>query len=284
MDMYSDKEYVTKNLKVSGIEKPVPTIIANHKKSNKVGYIFVGGLNATLSAVRLFKCDQFKNATIISFDARAQGDNKNKGTRNWKRYVQDVRYFINTITKKKEYSHIKQWNLLGESWGSSLCVLYMKLFGLKDSIINQVLIWNMPYSIVDISNKDRKEKNSDVRKTMLTFFFGIETQTKNKVNEILVDNPFVIRMFKMKNNALVNTTPTLAAWRSFKRGWKYFNKCKTDKIHYMQSSEDVLCNWKFMDKAMRKNKYITKIQGGTHILILDVKQRDTLLDWIVSYK
>ncbi len=282
MEMYNEKEYSIEHWNVPGIELEVPTIIANSRKENKIGYLFIGGLNATLSAVRLFKAKEFNGSTIISFDGRAQGDNKNKGSKNKWKYVDDIKLFIDKLINDERFKNIKHWIILGESWGSALAILYWKKYG-SENKISKIICWNCPYCLVDISNKTKKEKFSDGMRMLKTFLFNIETTTENKVNELLVNNNFVIRMFRMKSNPISYSTPVLAAWRTFKPAWKYFNKNFNDmNISYMQSSNDCLAKMKFINKSMKTNNKIYKIEGGSHILIFDMDKRQELLDWIFN--
>lgn len=269
-------------IKIKSNKYEIPLSLINHNNDNHIAYILISGLNGTRNTIAFFNKEIFKNSTIISFDARAQGENKNKSSRYYKKYVNDFREILIELKNDEKFKNINEWNIIGESWGGALAILYMNKYGEIDNIINKVRIWNVPYKIKDVSPVHGWEKFKNTIKIMFTFITNIDTKTINRPNNKLINNKIIIRMLNLKND-IVFSRVTIAAWRSFKKSWKSFNKI-WDKfnIKYMQTSEDVLNDINLIKRFAQINKNIYFLQCGYHVASLDNNVADKLFSWIIN--
>lgn len=260
----------------------IPFSAINHNEKNEIAYILISGLNGTRNTIAFFNGEIFKDCTLISFDARAQGENKNKSSRFYKKYIEDIRNIILELKNTDKFKNIKKWNIIGESWGGALSILYMDKYGKKDNIINKVRIWNVPYKIKDVAPVKGWEKFKNTVKIIFTYITNIDTKTINKPNELLINNRMIIRMLNLKNDTVYSRV-TLAAWKSFKRSWKKFNNIYNNfDIKYMQTGKDALCNMQIINKFSMKNNKIYFMNDGYHVASLDDNVALDLFEWIIN--
>ncbi len=272
---YPQERIIEAEWNINGIKQPVPTYLVkpiNEAKATKV-LIYIPGLNGNGCMVKYFNYPFFDNVYLFSLDQRAQGNNKNKSSRFYKKYIEDLDRVIDAF--KARYPHVKEIHLCGESWGSTIAFLYAKYHSDK---ITSVIGWNMPYDVVDVSPIKGWKKFKNTMKVLTTFSTPIDTFDDSPMADALTNNKLLIRIVKtMKNNKLSNKV-ILASWRSFKKSWKVLQnppiKCK-----YIQSMEDALLSQKRL--PMIKNLKNTVIfEQGYHILTFDDNVSDKLFNEI----
>lgn len=273
---FDSHRIINENWQIDGIKKPFPTFCVKSLNPTNKCLIYIPGLNGNGSMIKYFNYKVFDDCYLFSFDPRAQGNNENKASRNYKKYINDIEIIINEF--KKQYPFINQIYLSGESWGSTLAILtYNKL----KNQINGTIGWNMPYDVVDVSTEKGWSKFKKSMKVLWTFLTSINTYDEATLVESLTNNRVLLKVVQMvKRNKLNNKIP-LAAWRSFKKAWKVLINNNLN-IKYIQSKEDVLLSKKRLNEISKINNVII-FEKGYHILSFDDNVSDSLFNEIYKF-
>ena len=255
---------------IDQIKKPVPFVeIQPRIKSeteNKIGIIFLNGLNGTKTMINYFNYPVFEDKWLFTFDNRAQGENQNFASKNYHKYVKDAYLSIEYLIKENQ--QIETWYLLGESWGGAIIIhLVKKKLNKK---IKGVFFWNMPCKIVNVDPRSKKAAFINNIKVVTTFLFSIPLKTDNPVNPKLTNNKILLKVIEMLSTKKVNVGTILACWRSFKPAWNYLIK-NHQKINfrYIQSGLDVLRDDSKISKISNITNKVILFDKGTHILSFD---------------
>ncbi len=277
MKSFNEKRVSIKNTKVNGFAKEVPiTIIKPNKKSNTL-VLFICGLNGKGLLAKYFNVDGLLDEYyIMSYDQRAQGDNLNKSSRCYKRYIDDIDLIVQHI--KETMPQIKNIYLVGESWGTSLAILYNKYYPNK---VKGTFGWNMPYKPVDITPLKGKAKLKMINKNIFTFLTNIDTYQDSPLAPCLTNNKLLVRISNMNVNKQVSTRVTLAAWRTFKPSWRYLLKTNQN-IKYIQSLDDAMFIKSRLDK-IKLCKNVEIYEKGYHILSFDLDVQQQLFNDLVTF-
>ncbi len=276
---FKDNRYKEETWYVKKSPNGIPTYLVsprNNKKSNTL-LLFIPGLNGNGSMIKYFNYPYFDNMYLFSFDQRAQGFNTNKPSRFYKKYLKDLNYLIDEI--KIRYPHINNIYLCGESWGSTLSFLFHKYYFQK---INGVIGWNMPYKVVDLSPKKGWNKFSSSMKTLLTFLTSIDTYDDAPMASELTNNKVLLRIIKSIKRPKLSNKVILAAWRSFKKSWKYISKNNFNYL-YIQSLEDAMITLKKVNHEAMHNDKIIIFKKGYHLLTFDNNVSDKLFKIIYKF-
>lgn len=268
---FEKSRIINEEWEIKGFKEKVPTYLIKPKSKTDKALIYVPGLNGNGSLIRFFNYKEFNNCYLFSFDARAQGNNKNKASRFYKKYVRDLIKVINEFKRKNK--KVKEIYLCGESWGSTLSILAYKKTK-KKKLIEGVIGWNMPYSIVDLSSEKGWKKVKRNLKVFFTFITSISTYDESPLSDKLTNNATIKKVILMvKNNKLNNKVP-IAAWRSFKKSWKIVEN-HDKNIRYIQSWEDAMLSRKGV-KKINSLDHVVKFDKGYHILTFDEQVQDKL--------
>ncbi|MGL4342999.1 MAG: alpha/beta fold hydrolase [Metamycoplasmataceae bacterium] len=263
-----------KDIKIPNIEEEIPFYFKGNFQNEKC-FIFIPGLGGEGGSILNYLNleEDFPNYCSVSFDMRGQGENKNKPSKYFQKYLSDVNNIINYLLEKYQFSEII---LGGESWGSALAFLYQNKYHKKE--IKKVIGWNMPFSIIKNEEKEKTMPSLISNfKILLTYLTNITTYEERPFNEKLTNNEVVIRINQNKNNKQNNKLP-IAAWKSFKKAYRiYFKNKEIMQYHYIQSLDDVLRTNSFIEKNA-KNMII--LEKGTHILSLDKFEKNNLFKTI----
>ena len=195
---------------IDQIKKPVPFVeIKPRIKSeteNKIGIIFLNGLNGTKTMINYFNYPVFEDKWLFTFDNRAQGENQNFASKNYRKYVKDAYLSIEYLIK--ENKQIETWYLLGESWGGAIIIhLVKKKLNKK---IKGVFFWNMPCKIVNVDPRSKKAAFINNIKVITTFLFGIQLKTDNPpVPDIPAD-----QLFNPEGGLIANTKLQTSAYKN----------------------------------------------------------------------
>lgn len=250
------------------------------KKSDKV-CLFVNGLNADKIIINHLDNDCFKDKYLVTFNHRQWDDNIQKSTKNPKTYIKDIYKIVSFL--KREY-HDKKIYLLGESWGCALSIIFMYKY---PNLIEKGIVWNMPYGLQKIDNKNEKNKFVMRIKMLTTFFLNIETKSFSFFPEELTNNKVLARSIRIRNiSKKTSNKVIIASWKSLRKAWKILNKNinKMDLI-YIQGMKDILISNKKINYL--KNHYqdlidkkIFLLSEGTHILTMDDIESNNLFEII----
>lgn len=275
---FSKERTIEENWKINNISKSIPIfMIEPIKKNITKALILIPGLNGNGSMIRFFNYNEFDDCLLFSFDPRAQGNNKNKASRFYKKYVEDIKLLIDEFKVKNP--QIKEIFLCGESWGATLAFLTYKKYS-KD--IKGVIGWNMPYNVVDVAPEKGWNKFIKTLKVFITFLTSINTYDEAPLADALTNNKVVKKVIQMvKNNKLNNKVP-IAAWRSFKKSWKVLENNENLNIKYIQSMEDVMLSKKGLSK-IQNIKNVIIFEKGYHILTFDDNMSDKLFYEIFNF-
>ena len=264
-------------INIDRIKKPIPFVeikprIENETK-NKIGIIFLNGLNGTKTMINYFNHPVFEDKWLFTFDNRAQGENQNFASKNYHKYVKDAYLSIEYLIKANK--QIEKWYLIGESWGGAIIALLNKK-GLNPKIAGS-FFWNMPCKIINVDPRAKKAAIINNLKVLTTFLFGIPLKTDNPVNKKLTNNPKLLKLMEIFSAQKINVGPILACWKSFKPAWKYLIKnYQNINFNYVQSNEDVLQDVNKVNQLKNKTNQVIIFDQGTHILSFDIN-KDILL-------
>ncbi len=248
----------------------------NIEKCDKL-VIFLSGLNGNSNFIKYFSNDCFDDVFLISYDPRAQANNKLKPSQKFKKYLSDLDKIINKYLEENQ--NIKEIYLIGESWGSCLAFLYNKYYPNK---VKGTLGWNMPYEIVDTSKKE--DNNFMLKlKVVVTLLTWIDTEEKSILTEEMTNNAALRRLIINSRRLKLSNKVIIASWRSFKKSWKYFLKNKDNQnFLYIQSKDDILKSKKIFKKIKSKNNIIF-LEEGTHLLSFDINVSNQLFSLIKKF-
>jgi hypothetical protein len=130
MKIFERERTFTEDISTTSFKNKIPCIYftpKNETKNTSV-FIFVGGLGTTLPFIRIFNYPFFDEHYLISYERMMHGNNINKATRFVMPYVDEIDIIVNYA---KAHFPNKKVYLLGESWGSHLCLLYYKKYSNK---------------------------------------------------------------------------------------------------------------------------------------------------------
>ena len=238
---------------------------------------FIPGLNGNGTMINYWNYPFANEWNLFSFDARAQGDNTCRPSRNYKTYIKDIHNIIEFI--KKEYQ-MEEVILLGESWGGALCSLYAKYY----NDVNGYFFWNVPYHIVDVSNEKGKSKFIKSAKMILTFLTNINTYDNGRFVDKLTNDEVLIRVVKALRRNRVSNRVIIAAWLSFKKSWKFIAK-NFERINfkYVQSLQDILGSIDVVNNLKNKTDKIIIFDKGFHILSFDKEMDEKLFNEVYNF-
>lgn len=244
--------------------------------SNKCIF-FIPGLNGNGAMINYWNYPMINKYHLFSFDPRAQADNHSRPSRFFKTYIDDIHNIINFIKKEFEINEVY---LVGESWGGALCSLYAKYY----NDVKGYFFWNVPYKIVDTSIEKGKEKFIKSAKMMLTFLTNINTYDTGRFVDKLTNDEVLIRIVKALRRNKVSNRVILAAWRSFKKSWKFIAK-NFDIINfkYIQSMQDIMGSIDMVKKLSLKTNKIMIFDKGYHILSFDKNMSDELFNELEKF-
>lgn len=266
---------VYKTINIPDIKKPVPFIICNKQKNIKRMFLFIHGLDGGCSIVKLFdKSFLNKDDCLVSIDMRGQSNNKNKTSKSYQTYVNDLVKLINYL--KKEYGYQKII-LLGESWGSALGMI---VYTQNRNLIDQLICWNMPLRIQKIEEIPLIEFSILISKLIFSLLTNIDTFSTRKFNTKLTNNKLIARISKMNDQIKKSNKIAIAAWLCFYKSKKIVNNEKNNmNLLLIQSGEDIMQDMQMFEKIVSfKNVYT--FDKGTHILSGDITQSAKLFAFI----
>lgn len=259
----------------------IPLLLVNPDSQTSNLYIYVQGLGGLKEASLYFKTNNFYNNLLISYDKRNIGQNKAKPTKFKKKYLNEL---LDVISWSKASYKDKKIILLGESWGTALCLLAYKK---RPDLIDDVIGWNMPYKIIDTCSRPISKKLLSGFKVLATIILNINTFeitfAKNE-KKPLTNNKSLLRMQKSTTN---NNKVSLAAWLSMRKAWKFMLKVAGlpyYKFLYIQSSNDALFDekkWNKFSKLATDDQKLW-IEAGYHVLSFDENCFDKVCDTILK--
>lgn len=272
------------NNKVLGIKKTIPFLSISPRimnDNNSKGFIFVSGLNGTKSTISYFNFPIFEDKWLFTFDNRAQRENKNFPSKKYRKYVNDAKLIIDYLIETNP--NIKQWYLIGESWGGAIISLLTKKQ--LNSKINSVFMWNIPCKIIkNVDPRSKKESIINNLKTIINYVFSIPLKTNNPVNEKLTNNKILLKTMKIYSYDKINIGTTIAAWRTFKPAWNNLIKNHNNiNFRYIQSNEDILKDDKMVQELKKRTNKVIEFKKGTHILSFDNQMDDFLFDELSKF-
>ncbi len=278
MKAFPEELVYSKEESIKGIKEPVPMTLVTPKNQSDTLILFLCGLNGKGLLVKYFNIiDAMSDYYIMSFDARAQGDNKNKSSRKYKTYINDLDCIVKHI--KETMPQIKKIYLVGESWGTALALLYLKEHTYE---VNGVFGWNMPSKPVDITPLKGKAKLKMICQTVWTFLTNIDTYQEAPLAPCLTNNKMLVRISNMTVNKKLSSRVTLASWRSFKPAWKYLLKTNDNNYLYIQSKEDAMLVDSILSKLVKCEHSII-FENGFHILSFDLDNNKKLFNLLNDF-
>ncbi len=287
MKKFEESRVTSNQAIVQGLKYEVPTVLIapkNKTTGKKKMVVFINGYNGSSSMIKFWDYPVFDDVWFFSFDARGQGNNLNIASQNFKRYLKDIHLLLKYLRTQIDFDELY---LIGESWGSSLVTLFNKHY---PNVVDGILIWNMPYKVIDVENVDYIKQPFLKTKTFITYITKINSHSYTNFNNKLTNNSFLIRVIKVKPKQLISNRIHLATWKSFKRAWRVlFKSIRNNNIYYIQSESDVLSDTKYAKKLLKKSneKKVFIIPNGSHILSFDKDDASyifTLLDKIIQKK
>ncbi|MGL5246321.1 MAG: alpha/beta fold hydrolase [Mycoplasmoidaceae bacterium] len=257
-------------------KKSFPFIRINPLKKSDTAVLCSFGLNGNSKFIKYLNYPCFDNVDFISYDQRAQSKNKLKPSMLHTTYINDMNLVINEYLKQNK--NIKKLYIIGESWGASLAFLCKKKYPKN---INGVLGWNMPYEIRD-SSKSEKNNTLLKLKVLLTLLTGINTNGITFLSHDTTNNQAIKKLIINSRNTLLSNKVVIAAWKSFKRAWRYFLKNPNENFIYIQTGEDNMKS-NFLFKNGKEYKNIIMFEKGTHLLSFDINVADKLFNEIKEF-
>ena len=278
--------------------------------SPKAKYIFVThhGILSKNSAFWTFENWIKNKATIISFDARVNGNNKMRASRMSTTYVRDFRDIIFWV--KKEYPNIPIVTL-GSSWGATIVIQYAKKYGTKHVFKN--IAWSIPFNFLSNNKTENNNENDEKAKIekklttkkwgyiwkffiMLTMNINAKSYTKIDINKI-TKNKIIIRANRLSE---LQPTPVKLFWAAYKSilmsNWnlKKINKDKNkNQFLYIQSTKDSYLTQKKLKKLRQNTGYgvdVKYLDEGTHAFQWEIKNNlnhrvfEIILNWLKKNK
>lgn len=282
------------DLKINDLKHTVPCVFLKARNNNiKRIVIYVHGLNGTKNSLR-FLSRHLDNAHIIGFDARACGNNKNDATIHFNQYAKDIKKVLVELKKVFIKFDIKNFFLIGESFGSASCILFYKFF---QNEVDGIFIWNMPKKIIDVSNSSVMNKFLLAFPLIWSWITNLPTYDyAPSPIEKLSNNKVMIRASELKKDTIKSDNRSiLAAWRGNVKAWNFLLSKKfimnnDTNLVYVSSNEDLLLDKKAvinLEKMIKTNPLkhfaFIKLKMGRHILLYDMPMGNFLLDAIDKF-
>lgn len=283
MNSFLEKRIISKKINI-GYDLEL-TIVEPIVKAKSI-CLYLSGLNGSRSSIKFFNNKCFDDKYLIAFNHRQWEDNLAKSSKNPNIYLHDIYKII--LELKKNYPNLPI-NLIGESWGAGLSVLFINKF---ENIVNKAVIWNMPYKIINHENDGEQKTYKTAFDMIMTFLFNVNTKSLAFFPEQLTNNKVLLRAIRIKNkNKTSDNKVIVAAWITLRKAWKtmYKNFCNNKYNYvYVQGGKDSLMDDRKVKKLEKKYPKLNNLRyqiwsEGTHVLSLDATESTKLFDFINEY-
>lgn len=272
-------------------EGKIPGILFGNIESSKKLFLHLNISNGNKEISKFFKIPNFKNSSYLIIDLPGHGECKIKASRFTLYYLKIINKLILGI--KQKYSNIKNFYIVGESFGANLGILFIKKY---PNLIEKVIAINPPLKLKN-PKKSQDEKNADntlklAAKFIFTILTNINTHSIPKGINQLTDNQIFIRVWKMYSvQQKQDTKVNLAAWFSMSKTRKYlkkhFSNDLSPEILLIDSKEEFYFDKNkrtldYLSKINSKNNHLKLLNNGHHILSIDQKYSDKIWEELIK--
>jgi predicted peptidase len=128
MQLFAKEQIVEGTIKDKSFKYPIPYIYFKPLKCDKKNIpiiVFVQGINGSTSAGKVMKCEFYNDKILFTYEKMSEGDNKNRASIQARKYISELKLIIEKI--KTIYKNNPIY-LLGQSFGSAICMQYIRKY------------------------------------------------------------------------------------------------------------------------------------------------------------